>query len=284
MGRRSGGGSRGGGAAAVTPEPCIWERDWELVQMAPGQWYPSDNDVPTERADVSSGLRRWRGRVRLVARQRGSGSRQRVSLTRAVCPQVAYLEPVRFELPGGVRRVLRDAHARLGGTACGAKQVIFLRTDAAHHPRPFNQASLDRSGQLSGATLGALSRVTQAVLREARMAGVPLFAYCRDVEAAQRTGQDGRGLNVMQLESKLVTLEGLAWQQRRQQRPRRPRGTVREAGAALPWEERGRAGRRGRRQRVPSVVFELGPAGERGRALPPGEAAWVVVHALALHS
>ncbi len=176
-----------------------------------------------------------------------------------------------MEMPPGVRQVLRDAHARLGGAACGAKRVVFCYPVAAAATMhvPF---LLDRHGRgpVQG---GIMRRVLGTALREARMEGQPMRAVCRDGEAVQLAGLEPGSRSHILLEAHLWRLEGLAWQQRRQRR----RG--REGGKR--WERRGGAGRRGRRRREPGVVFELSAWGEEAaRALSHEEAAQVLVQAL----
>ncbi len=171
-----------------------------------------------------------------------------------------------------VRQVLRDAHARLGGAACGVKHVLVLRSGAGKAPALFG-IELDGTGRVVGPmVLPAWEWVTSSWLRHARLAGQSVVAICRDAEVAQRAGLPRGSVHVALLEARIWRLGKLAWQQQRQRRG--------EEGSGRRWERRGGAGRRGRRRREPGVVFELGPWGEDRRALSHEEAAWVLEQAL----
>ncbi len=189
---------------------------------------------------------------------------------------MAYLEPEREEVPLGVRQALRDAHARLGGTACGAKEVFWLRGDPAGWSGWCISASVDGSGALVDTPPRLLAHEVSSLLRQARMAGAPLFMACRDAEALLRAGVPGPSSTAtFELEACVWRLEGLGWRQRMEQRRREEEGE-----GARRWERRGAAGRRGRRRREFGVVFELGPWGEACRAASHEEAAWVRLNAL----
>ncbi len=173
-----------------------------------------------------------------------------------------------MEMPPAVRRVLRDAHARLGGTACGSKQAIFVCFPSDGSGAGQLGLLLERDGALEG-TLPPrlLASSFSSLLRRGRMAEVaPVHVACRDAEAAQRAGLvPGSMANVI-LERRIWRLEGLVWQQRQQHQQQDEDGRKR-------WERHGGAGRRGRRRREPGVLFELGPWGEERRALSHWEAA-----------
>ncbi len=190
--------------------------------------------------------------------------------------QVAYLAPERVEMPPAVRQVLRDAHARLGGTACGAKQV------ACSSPGGWRGGhvtlTLDREGEMRDDDGTVMQPHSIAVgmndlLRRARVSGTPLHMACCDEEAVLRAGLEPTSESAALVEARVWQLERLAWEQQEQRRWREERAVVR-------WERRGGAGRRGRRRREPGVVFELGPWGEERRALPHWEAARVLVQAM----
>ncbi len=192
------------------------------------------------------------------------------------CAQVAYLEPEREQTPLGVRQALRDAHVRLGGTACGAKRVIFL--SCRGQLGGLTSLMLDQGGGLvsnAGAVAapGTLARITTSALHDALMARAPALVACRDEEALRRVGVDP--WDVFLVEARIWRLEGLAWRQRRQRRGERE-------GGGVGWEQRGGAGRRGRRRREPGVVFELSAWGEERRALSHEEAAQAVAQAVGL--
>ncbi len=176
---------------------------------------------------------------------------------------MAYLEPQRVEMPPAVRRVLRDAHARLGGTACGAKQVALMLLSAhgmqaaRGHALNCNQAGqVVHGGEAVSGT--QVAQIGSFAMRQARMAGEPLYAACRDAEAVQQAGLGPGGEANVHLEARIWRLEGLAWRQRQQRRE--------EEGGGVQWERRGGAGRRGRRWREPGVAWCLRwapPAGAR---------------------
>ncbi len=205
---------------------------------------------------------------------------------------MAYLPPVRYEPASAIQQVLRDAHARLGGTACGSKLVMFLHGgggggSAAAGPPQFLSMPLGRQGaRLDALHSGwavwerARGRSASSVLRQARLAGRALYAACRDVEAVGRMGlpgpapADGSRWEGAKLEGRVWALEGLVWQQR-QQRQSSERGS-----ACGGWERRGGAGRRGRRPREPGVAFALDPRGEARRAATHEEAARVLAQAM----
>ncbi len=195
--------------------------------------------------------------------------------------QVAYLEPERVELPRGVRQAFRDAHARLGGTACGSKHVLLHMSAGMLRPGRLSLA-VDQRGRMVAPEGGPvflrpLASNIGTLLRQARMAGDTMRAACWDVEAVRRAGLRPWSAAALLLEARVWRLEGLAWRQRQQRRRQEEEGGVRSR-----WERRGGAGRRGRRRREPGVVFELGPWGEERRPLPHAEAARVVVGATAL--
>ncbi len=191
---------------------------------------------------------------------------------------MAYLEPERVEMPAGVRRVLSDAHARLGGAAGGTKEVLLLRGGMV----PWQQSvlMLDRAGRMVNPA-APLTRMTHALkaaqtrlvfgaaLRQARMAGQPLHALCRPAGDHQPWAVDA-----CSLEAHVWRLEGLAWQQQRQQRPPPPPPPRWQARGV--WERRGGAGRRGRGRREPGVAFELGAWGEACGAAAHEVAAWLL--------
>ncbi len=187
--------------------------------------------------------------------------------------QVAYLRPERLGLPPAVRRVLRDAHARLGGTACGAKQVDFLPLSSQSKLGPC--VTLGGAGRVVGMrSFGEVEYNVAVTLRQACMAGEPVIAFCRDLEAFLRAlpGLPPSGHEAVVLEVCVWGLEGLAWRERQ--------WGMECVGR---WgERRGGAGRKGRRRREPGVVFELGPWGEERRALSHEEAAWVLVQVAGL--
>ncbi len=189
---------------------------------------------------------------------------------------MAYLEPARVELPPAVRQVLRDAHVRLGGTACDAKMAIMRAGEATGR---LSTLMLDRQGRLLGGGRAAESSHPAAwtlcsLLRQARTVqqGPLRMALC-DVEAVRRAGLEPGSRAAVLLEAHVWQLEGLAWRQRQQRRRGREEGSLR-------WERRGVAGRKGRRRRELGVVFELGPWGEERRALSHEEAAGVLVPVL----
>ncbi len=187
--------------------------------------------------------------------------------------QVAYLEPERVVMPPLVRQVLRDAHAWLGGAACGAKEVTLLSPD-----QPAGlclSLVLDKWGDLVGN--GVVARPPRlllpnatCLLRQAHAAGVPLHLSCWDAEAMQRAGVEPLSRVAVLLQARVWWLEGLAWRQQRRER----------LGGGKRWERRGGGGRRGRRRREPGVVFELGAWGEERRAVSHEEAAWVLEQSL----
>ncbi len=177
-------------------------------------------------------------------------------------------------MPAAVRQALSDAHVRLGGAACGEKQVVVLRADPGGALLP---VQLDAAGALAAGIARSTALEARAMLRQARMAGEPVYACWRDAEALRRAGVQPMS-NVAQCWEALVwALEGLAWQQQQQRREeeewRRREGPT----PMTAWERRGGSGRRGRRRREPGVVFELGPHGEWRRALPHHEAVQVLV-------
>ncbi len=175
-----------------------------------------------------------------------------------------------MEVPPAVRQVLRDAHTRLGGAACGAKEARFLYRVAAATVHV--SLTLDQHGRAT-AEGGVLRRLLDTALRQARMEGQPVLAVCQDVRAVQLAGLEPGSRSHIRLENCVWRLEGLA----RQQCLQRRRG---KEGGVLRWERHGGAGRRGRRRREPSVVFELGPWGQERRALPHEEAAWALAQPL----
>ncbi len=192
-------------------------------------------------------------------------------------PQVAYLEPERVEVPLGVRQVLRDAHARLGG----AKHVAFLGSGEPRAGRPITTLKVDQQGRAlgtGGALLspGTLAYTCTSMLRQARTAEARMPMALYDVEALQWVGQEPSITDAFLLEAQVWRLESVAWRQQQQRR----RGNM--EGGVVRWERRGAAGRRGRRRREPGVVFELGAWGEERRVLSHEEAARVVVGTTAL--
>ncbi len=253
------------------------EHKWQLVQLAPDAWlWP---DEPLEATRVS--------KVRAL----GSPSEPCARPSRAsqestpapVRPQVAYLEPERVEVPLGVRRVLRDAHARLGGTACGAKQVMVLCPGGPD--ATLLALKMDRQGRelAFGGPVASIRPTASTVcsfLRQARVAGAALYALCWDSEAIERAGLDPEGPDAVWLELRLWRLEGLAWRQRQQRREVEEEAAMR--WRAMRWERRGGAGRHGRRRREPAVVFALGAWGEQRRAVSHDEAVWVQERAVML--
>ncbi len=183
--------------------------------------------------------------------------------------QVAYLEPMQVKRPLAVRQVLRDAHARLGGAACGAKQALF-RTAC----RSFMPVELDGDGRVMDDSVSVVEFSAALMLRHARMASESVVVFCRDLEELRRAGLEPGAWKVSQCELRVWWLEGLAWQQWKQGQEEVGGGRVRwERRGGGRWERRGASGRRGRRRREPGVVFELGPWGEERRALPHWEVA-----------
>ncbi len=186
---------------------------------------------------------------------------------------MAYLEPERVEVPPAVQQSLRDAHARLGGTACPAKKVAFLCFSVREAGRIM--LNVDQEGRVLDAT-GAAVRARQwattfcSLLRHARVAGTRVHAHCRDVgsEEVQVVGHtlDSEEMAWL-MEWRVWVAEGLVWQQRQQRQ---------EEEGRKRWERRGASGRRGRRRREPGVVFELGPRGEQRRALSHAETAQAI--------
>ncbi len=266
-------------AAAAAPTSCSSggasrAHEWELVPLPPGavrmdSWSPGHKPLVQVRRPC---LRAERGLV--AAKGHGEGFTQKEL---AWTVQVAYLEPERVETPLGVRQALRDAHVRLGGTACGAKRVMFLAVSGQEGGIKASRLKLDqRRGllDLSGAAVppGKLASMATALLHGARMARAPALVACREEEALRRAGLNPYHKNPIRLEARIWRLEGLAWRQRRQRRGERE-------GGGVGWEQRGGAGRRGRRRREPGVVFELSAWGEERRALSHEEAAWVLVRA-----
>ncbi len=159
-------------------------------------------------------------------------------------------------MPPLVQRVLRDAHARLGGAACGAKHVVLLSSD---QPRGWClTVMLNRRGELVGhggeeEPHRLLLPNVMCLLRQALMAGVPLHLACWDAEAMEQAGSGGAVL----LQAHVWRLEDLAWRQRRQRRGG-------EEGGGGRWERRGGAGQRGQRRREPGVwCLRWGPWGAR---------------------
>ncbi len=180
--------------------------------------------------------------------------------------QVVYLEPLHIHMPRAMQQSLCDAHARLGGTSCGAKEVMFLPATPIFRGASYSAVDLDREGA-TAMEPAHLARCVDTQLRQARVAGEgPCYVVCRDMEALRRVGLNPEGKAAFERGAHVWRLEGLAWQQRCQQRQRREMGVV--------WERRGGAGRRGRRRREPGVVFELGPWGKERRALSHEEAVW----------
>ncbi len=180
-------------------------------------------------------------------------------------------------MPWAARQALRDAHARLGGAACGAKQVAFLCSD--HRTGGRQILHLNQEGRLqvpgqplpvASAPMHVVAYHCNSILHHARVVGKPTHAACRDVEAVQRAGLEAGSPESIRLEVRIWRLEGLAWRQHGQQRREEGRG-----GGGR-WERRGGCGRRGRRRREPGVVFELGAWGEERRALLHEEAAWAL--------
>ncbi len=194
--------------------------------------------------------------------------------------QVAYLRPERVEMPAAVRQVLSDAHVRLGGAACSEKQALVLRADRSG---AVFDLQLDAAGTLMGgdSTRGVALGML-AVLRQARLAGEPVYACCRDLEALRRRGVQPMSRKAHALEGLVWALEGLAWQQRQQRREEEKEESWEGPTPMTAWERRGGAGRRGRRRREPGVVFELGPHGEWRRALPHCEAVQVLSRLLSV--
>ncbi len=253
------------------------EHAWELEQLAPGNCYCAnarERAVQVRGAGSASltqaplGLHTPRRNLGLWGAGR-SGTRA-IALP-CVCPQVAYLEPGRFTTPLAVRRVLRDAHARLGGAACGSTQALFSTLG-----RNFPPVELDGAGRLVGQSVELVELGMAGMLQKARAASERIVAFCQDLEAVRRAGLPPGVWHpeLSQCELRLWQLEGLAWWQQQQRRGRR--GEQEELFGDVRWERPGRggAGRRGRRRREPGVVFELGPWGEERWPLSHEEAVW----------
>ncbi len=207
---------------------------------------------------------------------RGGSADERAVACPCVCPQVAYLEPLRVTRSLVLRQVLRDAHVRLGGAACGAKDVLVLRSGVGGARAPFFRIELDGAGRVLGPlVLPTWESITGSWLHHARAAGQGVSVVCRNVEALQRAGLQPEGRGAVLLDLCAWRLEGLAWRQRQQRRVEVDGDAV-TRWRALRWERRGGAGRRGRRRREPGVVFGLGTWGEERRALSHEEAAWAL--------
>ncbi len=184
-------------------------------------------------------------------------------------------------MPPAVRQVLRDAHARLGGTGCGAKEALFPCSDGrggAHLTMRLNQEGVVGEPGEPGVPLRRAASAFDALLHHARAAGAVVHAVCRDVEAVERAGLQAASQDGFLIEMFAWWLAGLAWLQELWREEVEVEVEARVGG----WERRGRCGRRGRRRREPGVVFELGPWGEEWRVLSHEEAGWVLVYTAGL--